>query len=77
MGLFSRNKEKERKVPLPDFDRETELPVVRCSICNGEMVAGFKNRHNGRFREYGMVRSSREIEEFRILCGVDQVPKEY
>ncbi|HCI72938.1 MAG TPA: aspartate dehydrogenase [Lachnospiraceae bacterium] len=51
--------------------------MVRCSICNGEMVAGFKNRHNGRFREYGMVRSSREIEEFRILCGVNQVPKEY
>jgi hypothetical protein len=41
------------------------------------MVAGFKDRRTGRFREYRMLRSSQEIEEFRILCGVDEVLKEY
>ncbi len=74
MGLFSRKKHEEAK---PDFDRENEYPVVRCSICNGEQVAGFKDRRNGKFREYRMIRSARELEEFRLLCGVREVPKEY
>ncbi len=74
MGLFSRKHQEE---PKPDFDREKEYPVLRCSICNGEQVAGFKDRQTGRFREYKMIRGSRELEEFRVLCGVDEVPKEY
>ena len=77
MGLFSRKREKGRSAPAPDFDRTAEYPVIRCSICNGEMVAGFKDRRTGRFREYRMLRSSQEIEEFRVLCGVDEVLKEY
>lgn len=75
MGWFSRkNKEAEAK---PEYDREQEDPVVSCSICNGEMVAGFKNRRTGQFREYSLIRNQQELEEFRRQCGVEQVPKEY
>ncbi len=74
MGLFSRKRKEE---PKPDYDREREYPVLRCSICNGEQVAGFKDRKTGKFREYKMIRSSAELERFRDLCGVTEVPKEY
>ncbi len=74
MGLFSKKKHEE---PKPEFDREHEYPVLRCSICNGEKVAGFKDRRSGKFREYRMIRNDQELESFRKLCGVDSVPKEY
>lgn len=74
MAWFSR---KNKTEPEPDYDREQEYPVVRCSICNGEQVAGFKNRTTGQFREYSVIRSRQELEEFRSRCGVEQVPKEY
>ena len=46
MGLFSGKQKKEtrqgffskgsQRVEKPEFDKEREYPVVRCSICNGE-----------------------------------------
>ena len=74
MGIFARKAKEETK---PEFDREKEYPVLRCSICNGEQVAGFKDRRTGHFREERVIRSAEELETFRRLCGVDRVPKEY
>ena len=74
MGLFSRKKPKDTKL---EYDRETETPILRCSICNGEQVAGFRDRRTGHFREYCVIRSAQELEEFRELCGVSRIPKEY
>ena len=74
MGIFSR---KQKETPKPEFDREYEAPVLRCSICNGEQVAGFRDRRTGHFREYCVIRSEEELEEFRKQCGVPRIPKEY
>ena len=68
---------KEKTQPKPEYDKENEIPVLRCSICNGEQVAGFRDRRSGHFREYSVIRSQQELETFRLQCGVDQVPKEY
>lgn len=77
MGLFSRNHGRMEKDSPPDFDREKEEPVVRCSICNGEMVAGFREKEGGHFREYRMLRSQQEIDGFAKMCKVTSVRKEY
>ena len=53
-SLFSR---KEKTQPKPEYDKENEVPILRCSICNGEQVAGFKDRRSGHFREYSVIRS--------------------
>ena len=74
MGLFSRKKKTEPEVL---FDAQKEYPVIRCSICNGEQVAGFKDRATGHFREYMLIRSSAELEEFKTRCGVENIAKEY
>lgn len=41
---------KKRKI-AGTYDCERQKPVLRCSICNGEQVAGFKDIHTGKFEE--------------------------
>ena len=74
MGLFSKKKAVAGTI---EYDREQETPVLRCSICNGEQVAGFRDLKTGHFREYMVIRGPLELEDFRKRCGVDRIPKEY
>lgn len=59
------------------YDKENEIPVLKCSICNGEQVAGFQNRRTGKIREMGCIRTPRELEEFMEGCGVKELKKVY
>lgn len=59
------------------FDRENQKPVLRCSICTGEKVAGFKNIHTGRFEEVMLIRSDKELDVFKAMYELDDVAKEY
>ena len=45
-------------------------PVIRCSICTGEQVAGFRNGQTGRFEEVMLIRSSADLEEFKQRYGI-------
>jgi len=67
----------KKRVIQQDYDRENWRPVLRCSICNGEQVAGFKNIHTGEFREEGLIRSPEELEAFKRRYGLAEVVKEY
>lgn len=31
------------KIKKASYDKENKKPVIRCSICTGEQVAGFKD----------------------------------
>ena len=73
MGLFS----KKKKTEFLSYDREKEYPVLRCSICNGEQVAGFKDRKTGHFREITLIRTDEELETFKQQCQVTEIPREY
>lgn len=48
-----------------DYSTEEWEPVVRSSICTGEKVAGFKNRHTGVFEDVMLIRAASDLEEFR------------
>ncbi|MCR5161707.1 MAG: aspartate dehydrogenase [Lachnospiraceae bacterium] len=74
MGLFSRKKKPEPEVL---FDAQKEYPVIRCSICNGEQVAGFKDKATGHFREYALIRNGADLEAFKARCGIEDIAKEY
>lgn len=60
-----------------DFDRQNEKPILKCSICNGEQVAGFKNIHTGMFHEVMFVRNEEDLRMFMEQYGLDDVAKEY
>ncbi len=59
------------------YDKENQIPVIRCSICTGEQVAGFKNIHTGRFEEVMLIKDARDLDLFKSLYGIDAVQKEY
>ena len=48
-----------------DYSPEEWEPVIRSSICTGEKVAGFKNRHTGVFEDVMLVRAPSDVEVFR------------
>ncbi|MCR4806989.1 MAG: aspartate dehydrogenase [Lachnospiraceae bacterium] len=59
------------------YDPEIQYPVIRASICNGEKVAGFKNKADGNFTEVMLIRSDADLEEFKKAYGIDEVKTEY
>lgn len=66
-----------KKAEKQDYDRENLRPVLKCSICNGEQVAGFKDIRTGKFQEVRMIRNARELDEFKEMYGLTEVPREY
>ena len=45
-------------------------PVIRCSICTGEQVAGFRDGQTGRFEEVTLIRAPTDLEEFKEKYGI-------
>lgn len=59
------------------YDKETQKPILKCSICNGEQVAGFKNLQTGKFEEVLLIRQEADLKEFMERCGISTIAKEY
>ncbi len=68
---------KKKAVTVRQFDKENCKPVLRCSICTGEQVAGFKDIRTGKFEEVMLIRGSKDLESFRHLYDVTDISKEY
>ena len=66
MSLFHREKK-----PYIPYDRETQRPAVRRSICTGEMTVGFIDKSTGKFSEYMLARDQQELENFCRGVGID------
>ena len=66
-------KEPEQK----SFDRENQRAVLKCSICTGEQVAGFKDVRTGRFDEVMLIRNGSDLDYFNKQYGVEEITKEY
>lgn len=69
----------KKKVVKPtfEFDKSTHEAVMRCSICNGEKVVGFKEKETGHFTEIMCIKEPKDLEQFRMTYGVDSITKEY
>ena len=73
-GLFRRSGD---RYSVEQFDPETYDAVIRCSICTGEKVAGFKHKRTGKFTDVMLIRSSKDEQEFKRTYHVDTVRTEY
>jgi len=71
IGIFQPKKQKKT------YDRDNCRPVLRCSICTGEQVAGFKDIHTGKFEEVAVIHSDRELDAFMEMYDIEAIPKEY
>jgi hypothetical protein len=54
-------------------------PVMRCSICTGEKVAGFLSEKDGHFQEVRLIRNSDDLLLFCHEYGIteEDIPKIY
>ena len=68
---------KKKTVVTEQFDKEKFRAVLRCSICTGEQVAGFKDIHTGEFHDVMLIKGDADLVEFKRNYGVDEVTKEY
>ena len=59
------------------YDCKVQKPVLRCSICTGEQVAGLKDMNTGKFQEIMVVRTQVDLERFQKLVGTKDIDKEY
>ncbi|MCR5098264.1 MAG: aspartate dehydrogenase [Lachnospiraceae bacterium] len=59
MGLFKRD-----KIQKLSYDRDKQRPVIKCSICNGEQVAGFLNKDTGKFEDIMLIMNEKDLQRF-------------
>jgi len=52
------------KKKASSYDPAAQKPVLRCSICTGEQVAGFVHP-DGHFEDVQLIRTPQELESFR------------
>ena len=74
MGLFRKKKDQIA------YDSQKKRPVIKCSICTGEQVAGFQDIHNGTFEDVMLIRGKEDMKDFREKYGIPQnaeIPKIY
>ncbi len=75
LGIFG--KKSASKQPVESYDKENLKPVIRCSICTGEQVAGFRDMRTGKFEEIMLIGNDKDLEEFKARYGITEIRKEY
>ena len=68
---------KKKAAHKKQYDKEKLRQVLKCSICNGEQIAGFKNIHTGKFEEIMLIRGESDLDTFMKIYDIDTVTKEY
>ena len=59
-----------KKKETAGYDTAVQKPVLRCSICTGEQVAGFQDRRTGHVEEVQLIRTPADLDAFRARYGI-------
>lgn len=73
MRLFKQNV----SIPVIEYNPEKQRPVLKCSICNGEQIAGFKDKQTGYFTEVMLIKDGRDLDLFMEIYNLAAISKEY
>ena len=68
---------KKKTTPSQQYDPAHYHAIIRCSICTGEQVAGFKENATGKFHEVMLIRNATDLDEFKKRYGATDITKEY
>ena len=71
---FIKKKHPDEDIP---FNSDKQIPVIRCSICTGEQMAGFKSKDDGHFTEVMLIKDTGDLEKFKEIYKIDEIKKEY
>ena len=67
----------KKKQEQISYDKTNKKAVLRCSICTGEQVAGFKDVYTGQFHEVMLIRDLKDLDDFMEMYDVAAITKEY
>jgi hypothetical protein len=67
----------KKKIQKIEYDKTNKKAVLKCSICTGEQVAGFKDIHTGQFDEIMLIRDGDDLDTFMKMYNVAAISKEY
>ncbi|MCI7323103.1 MAG: aspartate dehydrogenase [Lachnospiraceae bacterium] len=70
--MFGRKKPQKKT-----YDKVNQKPVLHCSICTGEQVAGFKDIHTGKFEDVMLIRNEGDLKKFMEMYDIETITKEY
>ena len=59
------------------FDPDKQIPVIKCSICTGEQIAGFKSKEDGHFTEVMVIKDAIDLDKFKTTYSITDIKKEY
>lgn len=62
---------------IKPYDPANQKPILRCSICTGEQVAGFKDLRTGKFTDIMLIRNDQDLQNFKDQYGVTDITKEF
>ena len=77
IGIHQDNSGKKNLSETVPYDPERQIPVLKCSICTGERIAGFKDIETGHITEVMVIRSDDDLRYFRKHYGIDTLKEEY
>ena len=75
--MFRLFKKSNRNTPAVPYDPTTQKPILRCSICTGEQVAGFRDLQTGKFTDIMLIRNEKDLQTFKEQYGVTDITKEF
>ena len=61
-----------KKTETVSYDPAIQKPVIKCSICNGEQVAGFVDVGTGIFTDVVLIRGDDDLRGFKEKYGITQ-----
>lgn len=68
---------RKRTYPGISYDPETMRPVLKCSICTGEQVAGFKDIQTGHFTDVMLIKGQDDLDMFMKIYNLSSITKEW
>ena len=68
--MFGRKKQEKRS-----YDPQQEKPVIRKSICTGDMTAGFKDLHSGTYHDVMLIRGEADLQKFMEMYDIASRPE--
>lgn len=68
---------KKKAVPTVEYDPTSQLAVLKCSICTGEQVAGFKDIKTGQFTDVMFIKDKADLDAFMKKYNLSSITKEY
>ncbi|MCC8080672.1 MAG: aspartate dehydrogenase [Lachnospiraceae bacterium] len=68
---------KRKKSEHREYDASVCKPVLKCSICTGEQVAGFQDLKTGKFDDVALIRNPADLQAFLDAYGLKDIEKIY